>query len=253
MYIELTIKNLLNIEGEIAKIKELKGITEIGLTDKNGMPDNLEAAKLIKMELPLVKFTTYYSLKNHTNKDLKTKLDHLKNYLAKAGEYGVETVLLVSGNPHPKFDTIEALKLIKAEKWLPENVRIAVAYNPFEENIKNENMRLSAKVETGLVSEVSLQIGTFESALEAGQKFIQNLDKNLQIKASLIVPTPYILTNFKFRPWKGVKISDEFLSSPESAAMINDQLVIKYKELNIVPIFGVYTINETTKNYINSL
>jgi hypothetical protein len=56
MFIELTVRNLLDIDRIISQIQELNP-THIGLTDKNGMPDNVLAASAIKKAIPNIRNT----------------------------------------------------------------------------------------------------------------------------------------------------------------------------------------------------
>jgi hypothetical protein len=254
MLIELTIQNLIGIEKTIGLIKET-GATEVALTDKNGMPDNLLAAKLIKDALPELRLTAYYSLKNHTSKKVEGKYEHLKDYMVRSAKSGIESLLLVSGNPRPKFDTLEALEFIKTNELKPENIRLAIAYNPFfsDQELENENTRLEKKAQVGIVDDVYLQIGTDTNSLKKGVVLIRKFLPNAAIEASLLVATSFIMSRFKFRPWKGVMVSDEFMSSAETANVINKRLIEEYKKLDIKTIYGVNTITPDTLQSLNIL
>ncbi|MBC7472589.1 MAG: hypothetical protein H7196_05030 [candidate division SR1 bacterium] len=254
MLIELTIQNLIGIEKTIELIKET-GATEVALTDKNGMPDNLLAAQKIKEALPELILTTYYSLKNHTSKKLEEKYEHLKDYLDRSTKSGIESLLIVSGNPRPKFDTLEALEYIKSNHLKPKNIKLAVAYNPFysNEELVKENERLEKKALSGIVDNVYLQIGTNTNALKKGAELIKKLLPNALIEGSLIVATTFLMNRFKFRPWKGVMVSDEFMSSAEAANIINKRLLKEYGVLSIKPIYGVYTITPDTMEALTKL
>jgi hypothetical protein len=247
MLIEITIQNLIGIEKTIELIKQT-GATEVSLTDKNGMPDNLLAAKLIKDAIPDLRLSAYYSLKNHTSKKIEEKYEHFKDYLARAANAGIASLLLISGNPRPKFDTLQALNFIKENELKPDGVRLAVAYNPFysEYDLTTENDRLFQKIATGIVDDVYLQIGTDTNDLKKGVEYIRKLLPNAEIEGSLIVATTFIMSRFKFRPWKGVMVSDEFMSSAEAANVINRRLIVEYKNLNIKPIYGVNSITPDT-------
>jgi hypothetical protein len=254
MLIELTIQNLIGIEKTIELIKET-GATEVALTDKNGMPDNLLAAKLIKDALPELRLTAYYSLKNHTSKKVEGKYEHLKDYLVRSAKSGIESLLLVSGNPRPKFDTLEALEFIKTNELKPENIRLAIAYNPFftDQELENENIRLEKKALVGIVDDVYLQIGTDTNSLKKGIELVRKILPNALVEGSLIVATTFLMSRFKFRPWKGVMVSEEFMSSAEAANVINKRLIEEYKKLDVKPIYGVYTITSDTLQSLNIL
>ena len=252
MLIELTVRNIVDIPKIIEGIVEI-GATKVALTDKNGMPDNLFAASEIREALPNIKIITYYSLKNHTSKVVEDKYEDIKQYFERAGKIGVDTVLLVSGSQRPKFDTLAALDFIKVNNLKPDSVSLAVAYNPFldGDDLTLENQRLRIKADSGLVDKVYLQIGTDITALTKGVEVIKKVLPNATIGGSLIVPTPYMISSFRLRPWKGVIISPEFLSSLESAFEINKKLTDKYAEFVIEPIYGIYTITPKAIESLN--
>ena len=53
---------------------------------------------------------------------------------------------------------------------------------------------------------------------------------------SLLIPSKQFIARFKFRPWKGVYIAEEFLNSLEDFYDFTKDLVCFYKNNNITPV-----------------
>ena len=69
---------------------------------------------------------------------------------------------------------------------------------------------------------------------------------NIILFGSILIPSRQFLARFKFRPWKGVYCSNEFLESLDSANNIVMQLLKTYKHYKINPI--IETSVSTEKN-----
>ena len=68
--------------------------------------------------------------------------------------------------------------------------------------------------------------------------YIKNNSKyeKLKLFGSLLIPSKQFIARFKFRPWKGVFISDKFLDSLEDFYSFTSELVCFYKNNNITPV-----------------
>lgn len=53
---------------------------------------------------------------------------------------------------------------------------------------------------------------------------------------SVLLPSPRLLAQFKFRPWNGVFLSDEYLSGVAQADAITRQVVQLYREFGVEPL-----------------
>ena len=53
---------------------------------------------------------------------------------------------------------------------------------------------------------------------------------------SLLIPSKQFIARFKFRPWKGVYISEEYLYSLEDFYDFTRDLIFFYKNNNITPV-----------------
>jgi hypothetical protein len=60
--------------------------------------------------------------------------------------------------------------------------------------------------------------------------------EKLNLFGSLLIPSKQFIARFKFRPWKGVHISEEYLSSLEDFYSFTRDLVVFYKNNNITPV-----------------
>ena len=59
---------------------------------------------------------------------------------------------------------------------------------------------------------------------------------NIKIFGSVLIPSKQFLARFKYRPWKGVYCSSEFLESVDLANNVVLKLLEIYKQYNICPI-----------------
>ena len=66
---------------------------------------------------------------------------------------------------------------------------------------------------------------------------------NIKLFGSILIPSKQFLARFKYRPWKGVYCSSEFLDSTDFANNVVKKILIAYKENNIFPIIetSIYT------------
>ena len=60
--------------------------------------------------------------------------------------------------------------------------------------------------------------------------------KKLNLFGSLLIPSKQFIARFKFRPWKGVYISEKFLYSLKDFYDFTRELVCFYKKNNITPV-----------------
>ena len=94
------------------------------------------------------------------------------------------------------------------------------------------------KITSGLINSVWFQYGTDINELKNELAYIQNIakDKKLKLYGSLLIPSKQFIARFKFRPWKGVFISENFLYSLDDFYSFTRDLVCFYKNNNITPV-----------------
>ena len=58
----------------------------------------------------------------------------------------------------------------------------------------------------------------------------------LEIYGSVFIPSKRLLAQMKFRPWNGVFLSEEYLSSVETATEITSSILDIYKKRGVIPL-----------------
>jgi hypothetical protein len=104
-----------------------------------------------------------------------------------------------------------------------------------------------------IVTKVYLQFGTDIIKLRRGLEYIHQLTtttstttsynnnkstietkkKEVTITGSIFLPTAKLIAQQKFRPWNGVYLSEQFLSSPSMATEIVISIIRLYNEFNV--------------------
>ena len=104
--------------------------------------------------------------------------------------------------------------------------------------INTERERLEKKISSGLINSIWLQFGTDIKVLKDEVTYLQKSEQieKINLFGSLLIPSKQFLARFKFRPWKGVYISDKYLYSLDDFYSFTRDLVIFYKKNNIIPI-----------------
>ena len=138
---------------------------------------------------------------------------------------------------------------------LSENIKFGVAFNPyfFEEiDYKNERNRLIEKLNSYFVQSIWLQFGSEIGQLAREINFLNNVitnsqkltDKKINIYGSLFIPSKQFLARFKFRPWRGVYLSDRYLNSLEESGKITKNIIDFYLSNSIIPLVETELCNE---------
>ena len=190
--------------------------------------------------------------------------DSLVNFMEAVKYYGCKHVLLVSGSQkRASIDSVSALCMLKDNSlFFNQDISFGVAFNPylppylFDEEI----LRLEKKLQSGLVSSIWIQFGTdyklLKSRIEILSRMISaTINKNPKISkislfGSILIPSKQFLARFKYRPWKGVYCSNEFLESEEMAHKIITNLLKTYKQYEIFPLIET---NITTDKHLKKL
>jgi hypothetical protein len=173
---------------------------------------------------------------------------------------GIKEVLVVNGSG-PKRQSIDTVSLLREcagntaseanqKHWFETlGVQLGVAYNPYFPTAQErqvENKRLHDKLSTAVVSSVWLQFGSNTELLREG---LQELKRcciaakhadsatetapwcGVRVVGSVFVPSKQFLAQQKFRPW--LPLSQDYLSSIETATAMTQQILQVYKEFNV--------------------
>ena len=102
----------------------------------------------------------------------------------------------------------------------------------------SERERLNFKLSSGLINSIWLQYGTDIKVLQDEVDYIRKVAnyEKINLFGSLLIPSKQFIARFKFRPWKGVHISERYLSSIEDFYDFTRDLVCFYKKNDITPL-----------------
>ncbi len=180
---------------------------------------------------------------------------------------GCKEVLLISGSKkRSTLDSVSALSSLKDNPLFSNSYfSIGVAFNPYLpcSMFDEEIIRLERKIQSGLVSSIWIQFGTDINLLEGRIEILKNIIlstinsnyKFLDIKlfGSILIPSKQFLARFKYRPWKGVYCSPEFLESEENAKCLVVKLLKTYIHHQIYPIIETNVSMENELNTVTKL
>ena len=149
-------------------------------------------------------------------------------------------------NKKKNFEVLDVLHDLSMKNNL--NIDIGIAYNPYWKNYYNigeERLRFEKKMSFGLTKSIWLQYGSDIKLLEAEINFLKKIIsdnssitdyKKVKFFGSLLIPSKQFISRFKFRPWKGVYISDKYLNSLNNFQEFTKDLIDFYHGNDIYPI-----------------
>lgn len=240
-----------------------KGVTSFNIVNKSNKDDILQSVKDIEKEfqkdgggdnIHVVSICAHYSMKYNKSRKMDGAFLQLKDHVEKMSELRGSSkddtkneILLITGSgPKGKLCTLTALQRLQKEESIHKNVSplsMAVAFNPFfpnKQDYEDEMLRLEQKLATGIVSKVYIQFGANLERLQSALQLLTMLQsssssspptsKQFEICGSIFLPTKTLIAQQKFRPWNGVFLSDEFLSSEDGAKRIVLQMMRLYEE-----------------------
>lgn len=236
---ELSIYSI-DFSKKLTSLLSNNSIHKISITNKKYNTPIENIIQKIQTINPILEITPYYSLKYHQGSSLQDTALILIKQLKLYQDIGIKEVLLVSGVPKPKYNTIQVLEILSENYQSEQLPKLAVAYNPFLTglDLKTEKASIKTKLKSGIISSFYLQIGIDLSIIRESIQYLRQLQPNLDIYLSLMNPTPTRLAQFNYRPWKGVYLPKEYLQSVNNAIKINESIYNLAKELNVSIIQG---------------
>ncbi len=239
---------------------------KINIPCKNNLKKDflLESIRISKEEFPNIDIIPHFSILHEFKKNRINTHESFLDFLRIVKDYGCEEVLLVSGSQkRMTLDSVIALSMLKDNPlFFNPKISIGVAFNPYLPGFlfDEEVLRLEKKLQSGLVGSIWIQFGTDYKLLKRRIEILLNLISttinnnskisNVSIFGSILVPSRQFLARFKFRPWKGVYCSSEFLESVDSANYLVTQLLKTYKQYEIFPLIETKT---STDDYFKKL
>ena len=245
---ELSFKNFLQLENKIQfcisnQIKKIN-IPCKGLIKKEFLNEIVEYIGEKYKDLDVV---YHYSLYHQFTNNREVSYLQFLNFVNKCNTYKNNEILLVSGsNKRKNFEVLDVINHLKYEEKLL--IKFGFAYNPYLKNYFNsydERISFEKKISSGLTNSIWLQFGTDIKLLESELNFLKKSilnnssnikDQNVKFYGSLLIPSRQFISRFKFRPWKGVYISDQYLNSMDDFYAFTKDLIKIYLDNNICPV-----------------
>ena len=238
---ELSFKNISQLENKLnfCKFKKIKNINIPckGIIKKDFFNSTINHISKNHNDFNV---TYHYSLYHQYSQNSEKSYQEFLNFLKNAYSNKNYEILLVSGsNKKKNFDAINVLSKLKEEKNL--KVKLGIAYNPYLEKYYNETSerkRFSKKIDSGLINAIWLQYGTDINLLHKEVTYLKQVAKyeKINLFGSLLIPSKQFIARFRFRPWKGVYISEKYLCSLDYFYDFTKDLVCFYKNNDIIPV-----------------
>jgi len=238
---ELSFKNISQLENQLNFCK-FNGIKNINIPCKGIIKKELfnSTIKYLSQNFQEFNVTYHYSLYHQYSKNIENSYQDFLNFTKNSSLNRNYEILLVSGSSKKKnFDTIEVLNNLKKEKRTI--AKLGIAYNPYLKkyyDVSSERGRFERKISTGLINSIWLQFGTDIKELQSELNYLRKTEEyeKFNLYGSLFIPSKQFITRFRFRPWKGVYISEKYLFSLEDFYKFTRDLVSFYRSNNITPI-----------------
>ena len=243
-------------------------LSRINIPCKNTLKKEflLNSIKLSREEFPTIDIIPHFSILYEFRRNKFNTQNYFIKFINVVKSLGCQEVLLVSGSQkRATLDSVSTLLFLKDNPlFLNDNFSLGVAFNPylsghmFDEEIE----RLANKLKSGLVSSVWIQFGTDIQLLESRLGMLKNIilstsnnNKILDINlfGSILIPSKQFLARFKYRPWKGVYCSNEFLESVEFANTFVRNLLRIYMQYQILPVIENRVSSEDQLNTLDNL
>ena len=250
----------------ILSFYQKNNIYKINIPSKNSLKKDflLNSIKISKEEFPEIDIIPHFSIQHEFNKNRFNTLNSFIKFLQTVKDYGSNQVLLVSGSQKRlTLDSVSALSYLNNNKLFSNSdLSIGVAVNPYLPSFlfEDEIVNLDKKIKSGFVTSIWIQFGTdcklLERRIEKIKKIIflfeQTFSKksNISIFGSILLPSKQFQARFKYRPWKGVYCSNDFLESIELANNLVVKLLKTYRKHNIYPIIETDTSKEDKLNLL---
>ena len=250
----------------ILSFYENNNLYRINIPCKNSLKKDflLNSIKISRKEFPNIDITPHFSILHEFRRNRINTINYLNKFMQDVNYFGCNQVLLISGSQkRSTLDSVSTLSFFKDKSlFINSDFSIGVAFNPYLPNdiFDEEIMRLGKKLKPGLVNSIWIQFGTdiklLEYRIEILNKIILstviNNSKKLDINlfGSVLIPSKQFLTRFKYRPWKGVYCSTEFLESLDFANNFVRRLLETYKLYKITPIIETNIKNECQLNLL---
>ena len=207
----------------------------------------IEVVKFIGIKYKNLDVIYHYSFYHQFYRNKNLSYQKFLNFVEvnKTHNKGNEILLISGSKKRNQFEVLNILEILKSD--LNKNIKFGVAFNPYffeETDYKIERNRLKDKLNSCFVESIWLQFGSeiyqlmrevnfLKKMISDSQDFIHS---ELKIYGSLFIPSKQFLARFKFRPWRGVYLSDQYLNSLSESYKITKLIIDFYLKNSIVPL-----------------
>ena len=239
-------------------------LKKINIPCKNNLKKDflLNSIRISREEFPNLDLIPHFSILHEFKRNRVNTIESFIEFFNVVKRLGCNELLLISGSQkRSTLDASSTLSYLKEKKLFSySDLSIGVAFNPYLNSIlfKKEIIKLEKKLQSGLVKSVWIQFGTeftlLESRIGLLKKLIFAAEKanynktNIKLFGSILIPSKQFLARFKYRPWKGVYCSKEFLESVDSASNLVTNLLKLYKKFDIYPLIETDVSNDDKLN-----
>ena len=246
--VEISFKDLYSLKKKLDFCLNRK-IHKINIPCKGNIKKDFlqEVIKFIGIKYKNLDVIYHYSFYHQFHKNRSNSYDEFLNFIELNRLYNKSNeILLVSGSKkRSQFEVLDILNKLKFD--LSDDIKFGVAFNPYfieDKYCKIERNRLIDKLNSYFVHSIWLQFGSdinlltkeinyLNKMIFTTQQFINN---DRRIYGSLFIPSKQFLARFRFRPWKGVFLSNEYLNSIEESGKITNNIIDFYLNNNIIPL-----------------
>ena len=239
-------------------------LNKINIPCKNNLKKDflLNSIRISREEFPNLDLIPHFSILHEFKRNRVNTIESFIEFFNVVKRLGCNELLLISGSQkRSTLDASSTLSYLNEKKLFSySDLSIGVAFNPYLNSIlfKKEIIKLEKKLQSGLVKSVWIQFGTeftlLESRIGILKKLIFAAEKsnynktNIKLFGSILIPSKQFLARFKYRPWKGVYCSKEFLESVDSASNLVTKLLKLYKKFDICPLIETDVSNDDKLN-----
>jgi len=189
----------------------------------------------------------HYSLKYNSERRGEETVEKFKAFLARCPTT-VAHVLLVTGGaggggkPRKAMNAVTCLEQLQKDNYtIPQHIKLGVAFNPYYPTHMDEELaRLEAKLRSGYVSTIWLNMGSDTDKLQAALKSITTMDvvveKGVRLVGSVFIPSKALLNKFRFRMWSGLYLDELYMKDVEGAMSKTETILDIYEKHNVEPL-----------------
>ena len=263
--IEISFKSFEQLRS-ILSLYQRNNIYKLNIPCKNSLKKDflLKSVQIVREEFKDFDIIPHFSILHEFRRNRYNTLKSLIEFVQVIKSLKCNQLLLISGSQkRSTLDSLSTLNFLSDNPlFINSQVSIGVAFNPYLPKLffDEEIIRLERKLQSGLVNSIWIQFGTDYKLLENRINILNDiiythLNKNpnlsnIMLFGSILIPSKQFLARFKYRPWKGVYCSTEFLDSLPFGIKLVKKLLKTYKKFNICPLIET---NISTDEELNKL